>query len=191
MSRRTWQTLTLLPATLTTGYVAGVFGDWATTVMRALGDTDDRTYVTVYQGLDHAISYDPVFMLSFMGGLVLSGVAAVLLFRDGRHPALPWVAVAFGLLLAGAVITFGVHEPLNEVIRNAGDPADISDPSALRDSFHETRWVVWHVVRTVATAAAFGCLAWALVLHGRVEAAASGPASAAPASARPETFTNR
>ena len=31
MSRRSWQALTLPPATLSAGYVTGVFGDWAAT----------------------------------------------------------------------------------------------------------------------------------------------------------------
>ena len=37
---------------------------------------------------------------------------------------------------------------------------------AVRDDF-VTPWVAWNIVRTVATTAAFGCLAWALVLRGR------------------------
>jgi uncharacterized membrane protein len=169
----TWQTLALLPATLTVGLTAGVFGDWSHTIMRGLHETDDRTFVGAFQALDEAIM-NPLFMLPFMGALVLSGVAAVLYLRDGGHPALRWVAVAFGLQLAATLITMAVHEPLNEVIRTAGDPARIADPAAVRDAFHETRWVVWHIVRTVATTAAFGCLAWALVLHGRADAPSGG-----------------
>jgi hypothetical protein len=44
----------------------------------------------------------------------------------------------------------------------------------VRDAFHETRWVAWNIVRTVATTVAFGCLAWALVLHGRATADTAG-----------------
>ena len=167
MSRRSWQVLTLLAATLTMGLTAGVFGDWAHTIMRALGTTDDRTFVGAFQALDRAI-LNPLFMLAFMGALAFTGVAAVLYRRDSNNRSpLPWVAVAFGLYLAAFVITMAVHEPLNVVIRAAGDPDRIADPAAVRDAFHETRWVTWHIVRTTATIAAFGCLAWALVLHGR------------------------
>jgi uncharacterized membrane protein len=67
-----------------------------------------------------------------------------------------------------------VHEPLNVVIRGAGNPDDIANLSAVREAFHETRWAVWHIIRTIATIAAFGCLAWALVLHGRASAGAAG-----------------
>lgn len=194
MSRRSWQALTLLPATLCAGYVTGVFGDWATTVMPALGKTDDRTYITLLQDLNDAILNNPLFMPAFMGGLLLSGIAAALYLRDGggTHPALPWAAAAFGLQLAGTFITMGVHEPLNEIIRSAGNPTDITDPTALRDSFHETRWVLWHAIRTAATAAAFGCLAWALVLHGRADAAGTpGSTSHDQANPRPAALVSR
>ncbi len=84
-----------------------------------------------------------------------------------------WVAVAFGLHLATVVITLAVHEPLNMVVRAAGHPSRIADLAAVREAFHETRWVAWNILRTVATTAAFGCLGWALVLHGRTAAPAA------------------
>jgi len=37
----------------------------------------------------------------------------------------------------------------------------------VRERFDEARWVRWNNVRTLASTAAFGCLAWALVLFGR------------------------
>jgi uncharacterized membrane protein len=172
MSRRSWQVVTLLAATVTTGLTAGVFGDWAHTVMPGLGNTDDRTFVGAFQALDRAI-LNPPFMLVFMGALVLTGVAAILHLRGDHRPVLRWVAVAFGLYLAALVITMAIHEPLNAVIRAAGDPDLIAGPAAVRDAFHEARWVAWHTVRTIATTAAFGCLAWALVLHGRATADAA------------------
>jgi uncharacterized membrane protein len=181
MSLRSWQVVTLLAATVTMGLTAGVFGDWAHTIMRGLHKTDDRTFVDVLQKLNEAIM-NPLFMLGFMGALVLSGIAAVLYLRDDDHSVLPWVAVAFGLYLVGVVITFAVHLPLNEEITSAGDPGSITNPAAVRDAFHETRWVAWHIVRTITTTAAFGCLAWALVLHGRATAdhVAPRPAQRAP-----------
>jgi uncharacterized membrane protein len=186
MSLRSWQIVVLLPAALTIGLTAGVFGDWAHTIMPGLGTTDDRTFVGAFQALDRAIM-NPLFMLPFMGALVFTGVAAVLYLRDDDHSVLPWVALAFGLHLAAFVITMAVHEPLNGVLRAAGDPDRIADPATARDSFQETRWLAWHIVRTIATTASFGCLAWALVLHGRVAPTtrprpartAPGPASGA------------
>jgi uncharacterized membrane protein len=169
MSLRSWQVLVLLPATVTMGLMAGVFGDWAHTIMQGLHETDDRTFVGTFQALDRAI-YNPLFMLAFMGALAFTGVAAILYLRGNHRPPLPWVAVAFGLYLATFVITMVVHVPLNDGLVAAGDPDRIADLAAVRDAFHETRWVAWNNVRAIATTAAFGCLAWALVLHGRTTA---------------------
>ena len=65
--------------------------------------------------------------------------------------------------------SFGVDVAavLNDDIKAAGDPAGIADISTVRERFHEVRWASWNIVRSVATTVAFGCLAWALVLHGR------------------------
>lgn len=190
MSLRSWQLLTLLPATVTMGLTAGLFVDWAHTILRGLRKTDDRTFVGAFQATDRAIM-NPLFMLAFMGALVLSGVAAVLYLRDDDHSVLPWVAVAFGLYLAAVVITVAVHVPLNDDLRAAGDPDRIANLAAVRDAFHETRWVAWHIVRTITTTAAFVCLAWALVLHGRADADTSSDTSADQASAHPATVADR
>ena len=180
MNLRTWQIVTLLPATLAVGLTAGLFGDWAHTIMRGLHKTDDRTFIGAFQALDRAIT-NLLFMLTFFGGLVLSGVAAVLYLRDDDHTVLPWVAVAFGLYLVAIVITMAVNVPLNEDLRAAGDPDRIANLAAVRDAFHETRWMAWHIVRTIATTAAFVCLAWALVLHGRITSDRLTDARTAPA----------
>ena len=69
------------------------------------------------------------------------------------------------------VVTFAVHLPLNEDLKDAGEPARIENLAAVRDDF-VTPWVAWNIVRTLALTAAFGCLAWALVLRGRTRRAA-------------------
>jgi Domain of unknown function (DUF1772) len=60
------------------------------------------------------------------------------------------------------------NEPLNQDLVDAGDPSRIADPAGVRDDF-EDPWVAWHIVRTVLSIAALGCLAYALLLHGRAE----------------------
>ena len=172
----------LLPATVTMGLMAGFFGDWAHTIMPGLLETDDRTFVGAFQAFDQAIMNSALFMIVFMGALVLTGVAALLYLRAADHAPLPWVAVAFGLYLATVVITIAVHLPLNDGLTAAGDPDRISDLAVVRDAFQETRWVAWNIVRAIATTAAFGCLAWALVLHGRAttDHEAPRPAQTAP-----------
>ena len=173
MTKTNWQVFTLLSATLTMGLTAGWFGDWAHNIMPGLGATDDRTFVIALQAFNRAI-LSPLVMLTFMGALVSTGAAALVHRRSDNRSPRPWVMAAFGLYLAAFVITMAVHEPLNVVIRGAGDPDAIANLSAVRHAFHETRWAVWHIVRTIATVAAFGCLAWALVVHGRATAGTAG-----------------
>ena len=153
--------------------MAGVFGLFAHTIMRGLRTTDDRTFVGAFQAIDRAI-INPLFMLTFFGALVASGTAGVLYLRDDDRPVLPWIVAAFALYLVVVVITMAVHVPLNDDLKAAGNPERIADLAAVRDAFHETRWVAWNIVRTLATTVAFGCLAWALVLHGRT----TGPTGA-------------
>lgn len=166
MSIRFAQLASLLAASVTCGLMAGVFGLYAHTIMRGLGNTDDRTFVGAFQAIDRAI-INPLFMLTFLGALAFSAAAAVLHLRDDGRSVLPWVIAAAVLYLVVFVITIAVNVPLNDGIKAAGDPDRISDLAAVRDEFHETRWAVWNVVRALATTAAFGCLLWALVLHGR------------------------
>jgi uncharacterized membrane protein len=157
----------LIAATVTMGLMAGGFGIYTNAIMPGLGRTDDRTFVGAFQSIDRAI-INPLFLATFLGALLLSGLAAVLhLGADGRS-VLPWAVAAFLLYLAVFVITMGVNVPLNDGLKAAGDPYRIADLAAVRARFDEARWNRWNLVRTVACAAAFGCLCWALVLYGRV-----------------------
>jgi uncharacterized membrane protein len=179
MSLKTAQIVSLVGATAASGLMAGVFGLYAHTIMRGLGKTDDRTFVGAFQAIDRAI-INPLFMLTFFGALLLSGLAALLYLRDDDGGALPWVFAALVLYALVVVVTMSVHLPLNDGLKAAGDPAHI-DVSAARAAFHESRWVAWNIVRVVANTAAFGCLMWALVLHGRGTADASAARASTPA----------
>ena len=156
----------LIIATLTVGLMAGVFAIYANATMPGLGKTDNRTFVGAFQAIDTAI-INPLFLLSFFGALVFTGIAGALHLGEDFRSVLPWVVVAFVLYLAVVVITVVVNVPLNDGIKAAGAPDSIADLGRVRELFNEARWVRWNLVRAVATTAAFGCLAWALVLLGR------------------------
>jgi uncharacterized membrane protein len=157
---------TLILATMTMGLMAGVFGVFAHAIMPGLRETDDRTFVGAFQALDRAI-INPWFMPAFLGALALTGVAGALHLRDAERSVLPWIAAAFVLYLLVFLVTLAVSVPLNDEIKAAGDPDAIADLGAVREQFGEDRWARWNVARAVASTAAFGCLAWALVLHRR------------------------
>ena len=156
--------LTLMSATLTMGLGAGVFALYAHTIMPGLHTTDNRTFVGAFQALDRAI-INPWFMVSaFIGPGVLTLAATI---ANLGRPPLPWVAVALGLYVVAVVVTVAVNVPLNDALKAAGDPDQIANLATVRDQFHETRWAAWNMIRVVTTTTAFGCLAWALVEHGR------------------------
>ncbi len=156
----------LLSAVVTTGLTAGVFADWAHTIMPGLGTADDRVFIEVFQSLDRAI-LNPVFLLGFLGAAAFTGIAVVLSVRSGDRSLRRWAVASSGLYIVAVVVTMTVHEPLNTVLRNAGTPGILADPATLRADFDESRWIAWHLVRTVAATAALAGLARALVLAGR------------------------
>ena len=155
----------LLAATMTMGIGAGVFQLYNFAIMPGLGRTDDRTFVGAFQQIDTAI-IGPWLFLWFFGALGLTALAAALYIGADERSALPWIGGAFILHLAVVVITMSINVPLNDKIKAAGDPGRIADLAAVRERFHEPRWVGWNLFRAVAATVAFGCLAWALVLHG-------------------------
>ncbi|MGV9925193.1 anthrone oxygenase family protein [Nocardia rhamnosiphila] len=163
------RTVVLIAATVATGLMAGVFGIYAVAIMPGLRTTDDRTFIGAYQAIDRAI-INPLFLATFLGALILSIAAALLNFGGGSRSVLFWAAAAAVLYLVAVVITFAVHLPLNDALKAAGAPADLADPTAVREAFAESRWGAWNIVRTVTSTAAFGSLSWALVLWGRAQA---------------------
>ena len=159
------QGVCLLAATLSVGLMAGVFGLYTHTIMPGLATTDDRTFVGAFQAIDRAI-INIWFVPVFVGALIFTAVAAVLSIGEERNDALPWAVAAFVLYLLVVIVTGRVNVPRNDAIKAAGDPDRIGDLAAVRRDFDELRWRRWNLFRTLASTAAFGCLAWALVEYG-------------------------
>lgn len=158
----------LVLATGTTGLTAGVFVDWSNTIMPGLAGLDDRAFVTAFQELSAAIA-NPLFIgVEFTGALIFTAAAVALHLRADRRAVLPWVGVALLASLVTAATTFGVHEPLNEVLRAVERPAGDAAFAAARAEFDEERWTRWNTVRAVASTVAFLCLTAALLARGRV-----------------------
>jgi uncharacterized membrane protein len=148
------RTISLLGATITMGLITGAFALYAHTIMPALKTTDDRTFVASFQAMDRAI-INPWFMAGGFVGALLFTIAATA--TSLGRPALPWVIAALALYGFAFVATMAVNVPLNDALKATGDRAQL----------HEARWAAWNIARTLASVAAFACLAWALVLEGR------------------------
>ena len=155
----------LLVATLMVGAMSGVMGLYANTIMPGLRRTDDRTFVGAFQAIDTAI-INPLFLVTFFGGLFFTGWATLLHLGGEFGDVLPWLVVALALYLVVIVLTVAINVPLNDAIKAAGEPDEI-DVAQTRRDFNEPRWVRSNLIRTLLTWGAFGCLAWALVLSAR------------------------
>jgi uncharacterized membrane protein len=162
--------IVLTAAVVAMGLLAGLYYAFDVAVMPALTAADDRTLVDAMQQMIDKIE-NPLFFLTFLGAPVLAAVALVQARRSGEAKIARWIVAGLVLYTAMVVITFAVHIPLNDELKQAGDPARIENLSAVRDDF-VTPWVAWDIVRTLATTAAFGSLVWALVLRGRTGRAA-------------------
>lgn len=165
------RTASLVAATLTTGLTAGVFFAYATSVMTALGQGDDRTFVDVMQRINVVI-INPWFMFAFLGTVGFTVLAAALHLGKGVRATLLWIAVALLLNVIAFFVTSGVNVPLNNQLANAGDPAHIADLAAVRAQF-ETSWVRWNIVRAVIHTLAFLVLMGALFVAGTQQAKAA------------------
>lgn len=157
---------------LCAGILAGFFLTYAHTIMPGLGATGDRTFVGAYQEVERAVSegaegpggFNWVVAVTYFGGTLLTAVAIVL---NRRRPMVWWIVAALVLLIATIVMTSIFNVPLNNEIIAAGDP-DTIDVAQVRADFRESWWRTWNIVRSVTSTAAFGCLAWALFLRGKM-----------------------
>jgi uncharacterized membrane protein len=156
----------LVAAVIAMGLVAGLYFFSAIAVMPALTAADDRTLVDAMQQMIDKIE-NPAFFLAFLGAPVLATVALVRARSSGSPKIAGWIVAGLVLYAVMLVITFAVHLPLNEDLKDAGDPARIENLAEVRDDF-VTTWVAWDIVRTVASIAGFGALVWALALRGRL-----------------------
>lgn len=147
------------------GLIAGLLYSFSCSVMPGLSRADDRTVIEVMRDINRAI-VNPVFLLSFVGALVLTAAAAVLQRRRGSQDAFRWILAGLVLYIVVLAVTIGKSIPLNDQLARAGDLGRIADLPAVRQRFAGP-WVAWNAARVVAGTMAVGCLGRALVLHGR------------------------
>jgi uncharacterized membrane protein len=159
------RTITLAAATLIAGLSAGLFSSYFYSVMPGLGASDDRTFVAAMQSINVKI-LNGWFAVVFVGAPVLAILGAVLVWNTTQPSTRMWVLAGAALCVATVLITMAANVPLNDALAGAGDPDRIANLAEVRQRF-ETSWVRWNTVRTVTSVAAFGCLVWGLLQHGR------------------------
>jgi uncharacterized membrane protein len=158
--------IVLAAAVIAMGLLAGLIYAFSVGVMPGLTAADDRTLIDAMQQM----ADNPAFPLTFLAAPALAAVALYQARRQGSAETAPWIVASLALYTVTAIVTFAIHIPLNEDLKDAGDPASIENLTAVHDDF-ATPWVAWNIVRTLASTAALGALAWALVLRGRTKRA--------------------
>ncbi len=153
----------LYTATILMGLIAGFFYAYACSVMLGLAETDDRTFVLTMQSINATVR-NAAFAPSFFGSLVVTAVAAAMHWRRRDVAALRWILAALVLYGGAFVITMGVSVPLNNELASAGHPDLIENLAKVRADY-EDPWLVWNIVRTVASTAAMACLVRALMVR--------------------------
>jgi uncharacterized membrane protein len=148
-------------AVIAMGLLAGLFYAFDVAVMPALTAADDRTLVDAMQQMIDL----PAFPLTLLAAPTLAAVALFQALRAGSPESARWIVASLALYTVTVLVTIAVHFPLNEDLQNAGNPARIENLATVRDIV--TVWVAWNIARTLALAASFACLTWALVLRGR------------------------
>ncbi|WKV75922.1 DUF1772 domain-containing protein [Streptomyces sp. PCS3-D2] len=155
---------TMIAATITVGWMSGLFYGFSVAVMPGLRVAGNRTFIETMQRVNVAI-LNGWFLLGYVGALVFVAAALVLhAVGGGGRDALVPLAGALGAYLAAMAVTARVNIPLNNALEQAGPVDGIGDPAAVRRAF-ESPWVRANAWRSVLCTIALGCLAWALVLH--------------------------
>jgi uncharacterized membrane protein len=143
MRTRAFQAVTIVLFALVTGVF---WGTWF-----SLSRTMERLSPETFVAVGHQ-------MIGNLGGpmavlLPLSLVAALVtlawLWPTGRTPAFWWTAAGFALMVAALVITLAVEVPIDNKIQ-AWTAATL--PGDWRSI--QSRWELWHTVRTFASIAA-------------------------------------
>ncbi|THV28102.1 DUF1772 domain-containing protein [Glycomyces paridis] len=145
--------------------MAGLFTGFTYAVMPGIKVLDDRAWLAGMQQINRVI-LNGRFMTAFLGSVVFTGAALVLGWFADDRAALPWILAGLVLALVMFIGTIAMNVPLNNMLEDAGEPAAIADPAALRATI-EAKWIKWNTIRGVAALGSLAALAWALYVHGR------------------------
>ncbi|HZX86985.1 MAG TPA: anthrone oxygenase family protein [Reyranella sp.] len=131
---------------------AGFFYTFSILIMPALATADAGTAILAMQKINLSVR-TPLFAFAFFGAPALALLTAAAAGAAGHRRA-AWLALASGLLQAGAVfaVTMVVNVPLNEALALVA----ASGPTAATTwAGYDARWTPWNHVRALGAAASF------------------------------------
>jgi uncharacterized membrane protein len=146
----------VVAATFLCALVTGLLLAFAVVVMPGLKTLDDGGFIRAFQVIDRVIQNNqPVFMLVWVGSVVLLIVAVVLGVGvvSGLERVLLFAAAAL-YILGVQLPTAAINVPLNNRLQSLAVDGlgDVERRSARHD--FEPRWNRWNVVRTLIASAA-------------------------------------
>ena len=153
----------MVAATVASGLSAGVFYTFQVSIVRALAEVDDTTYVATFQSINRTI-VNPWFVSVFLGAPVLAGAALALHWGADRS-LVTTIAIGLAMQVASVAITVAGNIPLNEALDREGVVAGAA-ATAARTAF-EGSWSRLHLARTVASVGSFVAFGIASVLAAR------------------------
>jgi uncharacterized membrane protein len=154
MSIMTLANIVLVAAGTLTGLLAGLLYAFSVAVVPALRAIKGTAHISAAQAINVKI-INPVFMLSFLGPVVLLPLAAFL-HRDTPQFA-PLVAASILDIIGAVGVTVAGNVPLNEKLDKI-DVSKLSEAEAdqIRNDYQGpgSPWMRFHTIRTLAATAA-------------------------------------
>ena len=153
-TRNKKQNVMLICTIVLSGLVAGLLYAYACSVNPGLHKLSDKEYLSAMQSINIAIQ-NPVFFISFMGSLILFPIAAFQL-RSGQQAAFNYILIAMILYVAGVFgVTMFANVPLNNRLADFNIAAASQNELAAMRAIFEKPWNMYHLIRTIASVAAF------------------------------------
>jgi uncharacterized membrane protein len=126
--------------------VMGVFwGTWFS-LSRTMDQLSGETFVAVGHQMIRNLGVPMAILLPLA---LLSALVTLVLLRQGRTAAFWWLAAGFALMVAALVITLAVEVPIDNQIETWTAATLPGDWRSI-----QSRWELWHTIRTFASIAA-------------------------------------
>ena len=141
--------------------VAGLFFAFGVAVLPGLRDIDDRSFVTVFRGINRAIQ-NPLFLAVFFAAPIAAVAAAAIALMQGTELNITLIVVGALLSAATFMFTSSRNVPLNNMLERL--PAKTESDARTARSRFEPLWSRWNTVRTLTGTASVIVLSLSLAL---------------------------
>jgi uncharacterized membrane protein len=134
-------------AALGCGLIAGVFYAFSTFIMKALGSISPAQGIAAMQSIN-VVVINPLFLIPFMGTVVVCGVLVVAAVRQWSSPGAMFIVAAAVLYCVGTfLVTMVFNVPRNNALAAV---APTSAEGAALWATYLSEWTFWNHVRTAA-----------------------------------------